>query len=743
MVLNKFHYLIVALGVLLLTAPTGARILYVDKDQACPGSGTSGSPYCTIQRAFDNVAAGDTIRIRNSSSPYNENAVATRSGTSTAPIVVEPDLGHNPILRNTVNPGQQRGAIEINGADYWTIRNLTFDGAGLRTSLYAIEIRPLQISNPAARPIKGHKIIGNTIKNWGGPESFEYSLSIQVGTNTPGGHETSDLEISHNILENNRNRAINVGTVRNALIENNDISGQRCGKTRCCPGAGYIAYVSNGIHVTRTNSTGSPAIIIRNNYIHDFAPPSDCSVPLSTPHWIDAIWSDVLGSDGEAYGNIIENIAPGSGHGTGIHIESRCNNWKVHNNVISNVGGNGLKVRNGNDNVFENNTVYQAGTGIFIRDGARAIFKNNIIQDSRNAQVFIHDLAITDGGHILDHNLYYDSDGNNIGKFGTNGSMLSLAQWQNQSGFDANSIVANPLFISTQPDALDFHLKSSSPAIDAGIDVGIPFKGSAPDLGAYETGTDPDPEPEKIHPIPGIVEVEDYGNGGQDVSWHDTSPADNKGSEYRTDGVDIKVASGSGGYIVGWTADGEWLKYSVEVISTTLYDITVHAANGGTADAQLRLEGAGMDETVDIAPTNGWIEEQDFTMKNIQLTQGTHTLTLTIVKGPVDINWIEFNVPANNTSPHLRVNTGPLAMTVFPESFQSSAKIDFNLSKSSNVSLAAYNVKGERVAGLLQRRLAQGNYTVKWDTRSLSSGVYVLQLKAGDNTVYRKLLRQE
>jgi len=39
----------------------------------------------------------------------------------------------------------------------------------------------------------------------------------------------------------------------------------------------------------------------------------------------------------------------------------------------------------------------------------------------------------------------------------------------------------------------------------------------------------------------------------------------NEGGKYRTDcGVDIDTIAG-GGYVVGWTATGEWLKYTVKV----------------------------------------------------------------------------------------------------------------------------------------------------------------------------------
>jgi predicted outer membrane repeat protein len=35
----------------------------------------------------------------------------------------------------------------------------------------------------------------------------------------------------------------------------------------------------------------------------------------------------------------------------------------------------------------------------------------------------------------------------------------------------------------------DFHLKANSPCIDAGLDIGLPYNGAAPDLGCYESGT--------------------------------------------------------------------------------------------------------------------------------------------------------------------------------------------------------------------------------------------------------------
>ncbi len=50
---------------------------------------------------------------------------------------------------------------------------------------------------------------------------------------------------------------------------------------------------------------------------------------------------------------------------------------------------------------------------------------------------------------------------------------------------DSTCIFEDPLLI--EPETGNFRLNSLSPAIDAGIDVGLPYSGDAPDIGAYET----------------------------------------------------------------------------------------------------------------------------------------------------------------------------------------------------------------------------------------------------------------
>ena len=60
---------------------------------------------------------------------------------------------------------------------------------------------------------------------------------------------------------------------------------------------------------------------------------------------------------------------------------------------------------------------------------------------------------------------------------------------QSNNNFTHNVAGWNPSFLSTNPLSDDFlALSSSSAARDTGTDVGLPFVGSAPDIGALEYG---------------------------------------------------------------------------------------------------------------------------------------------------------------------------------------------------------------------------------------------------------------
>ena len=83
--------------------------------------------------------------------------------------------------------------------------------------------------------------------------------------------------------------------------------------------------------------------------------------------------------------------------------------------------------------------------------------------------------------------------------------------------------------------------------------------------------------------LAGRIQAKNFNTGGQGVAYND-SDTSNNGSQYRTsEGVDIEnCTDAGGGYNVGWTSSGEWMKYAVNVSSTGSYNLTVRVASAGT-----------------------------------------------------------------------------------------------------------------------------------------------------------------
>ena len=114
--------------------------------------------------------------------------------------------------------------------------------------------------------------------------------------------------------------------------------------------------------------------------------------------------------------------------------------------------------------------------------------KNNIFHDPPLDYV-IHYCAVTPKatGLAISYNL-------------TNGTRTDI---QNPSSkplsgitYSSNKTNVNPRF--TDPDSYDYRLLSTSPAINSGTNVGLPYKGIAPDIGGYEfteEGSEKSPRP--------------------------------------------------------------------------------------------------------------------------------------------------------------------------------------------------------------------------------------------------------
>jgi hypothetical protein len=82
---NRFIVVILAALAIALSAVevrACGTVVYVNKDNFCPGAGTSVSPYCSIQNALNAAAPGVDIRIRKAASSYHQRLATAPRGRS-------------------------------------------------------------------------------------------------------------------------------------------------------------------------------------------------------------------------------------------------------------------------------------------------------------------------------------------------------------------------------------------------------------------------------------------------------------------------------------------------------------------------------------------------------------------------------------------------------------------------------------------------------------------------------------
>jgi parallel beta-helix repeat protein len=76
----------------------------------------------------------------------------------------------------------------------------------------------------------------------------------------------------------------------------------------------------------------------------------------------------------------------------------------------------------------------------------------------------------------------------------------------------------------------------------------------------------------------------------------------------------------------------------------------------------------------------------------------------------------------------------------FPNPFNPSTTIEFDLPKTSEVTLKIFNILGEEVTTLVSDRLSAGSYSYEWDASNLASGVYLYRLEAEGYVETKKMI---
>lgn len=523
---------LICLIILVLNAPTWATTYYVANagNNSCNGTapviGSSGAcAWKTIAKVnASTFSAGDSI-LFNRGDTWREQLTVSSSGSSGSPITFGAyGSGALPIIS---------GANVITG---WIIYP-----EAQNTYYTALATQPTVVS------------YNGTVltKNSGGYRNLSSgqwyysngSLYINLGGNPSSGPVEASQRTSSINFNSNSYIILNGLSLTGASTYSAQISTSGGNNTiqNCTI---YNAY--EGIWIT--SKGGSDSIL--NNTIHDL---NDYGVMIHTPsaagylvqgNTMYNIGTPQIGDNTDMQGiyieaaggtlehNIIHNGGNNAASGFGSHehciyykgsgITIRYNwvhdwsgsgiktggatNCKIYYNVIYNNAYVGLDVDNQGSPAylnFYNNTVYNNGTGTYGSGGfyqdagsdhitlMNNIFLNNISTGSNATLQINFNTTGTTTNFVSDCNLLYYLGATNIASAPNGGTAYKWSGW-NALGYDTHGVNANPLVVSTSTP--DFHLQSTSPAINSGINVGLTqdyegnpvSQGLAPNIGAYQ-----------------------------------------------------------------------------------------------------------------------------------------------------------------------------------------------------------------------------------------------------------------
>lgn len=172
--------------------------------------------------------------------------------------------------------------------------------------------------------------------------------------------------------------------------------------------------------------------------------------------------------------------------------------------------------------------------------------------------------------------------------------------------------------------------------------------------------------------IPGTIQVEDFDKGGDGVTFHDSnSQKEGDAQGYRSDDGGYDIVQGNGGYVIGYTDNGEWLEYTVNVTKAGYYTYNAVASSGATGSGfklSLNTNEGMVDITEDInVPQTGsdWNTYTTLSGRTlIPLDEGKQIIRLTITGSSCNIDKVTFNHIDLDETLNLNITADPNPATI-------------------------------------------------------------------------------
>ena len=346
---------------------------------------------------------------------------------------------------------------------------------------------------------------------------------------------------------------------------------------------------------------GHIGAIVRGNEVHNFFNGIYTGSSAS-----NALENPAVAFDADIYDNYIHHISD-----DGLEPEGACVNQRFRNNIVdrmligvslapitqgptwvlrstfTNFTSSPIKWASNPDGIvfFYHNTSWTNATNLngmsMITPVRNTVMRNNIFQGNRYA---FEEPLTGSSGNDWNYDNWYTTRGASQPQFKwENISYNTLAQLCTATGLECNGHENPPGF--TNPGGGDFTLLPSSPNIDRGIlipGINDRFRGSAPDVGAYEVEITSDPPPAVLSSTRAGTNPTNAASVNFTVTFSESVSG--------VDGSDFKVVSSQG--ITGASLT------SVTPVSGPTYTVGI---NTGSGNGTLRLDLIDNDSIVDSA----------------------------------------------------------------------------------------------------------------------------------------------
>jgi hypothetical protein len=231
------------------------------------------------------------------------------------------------------------------------------------------------------------------------------------------------------------------------------------------------------------------------------------------------------------------------------------------------------------------------------------------------------------------------------------------------------------------------------------------------------------------HLIPGRIEAEEYDFGGEGIAYHEANANGNEGgAKLRIDEVDIEVTKDAEGeYNLGYVLQGEWLEYTVDVMSTGDYNLDIRvAAEGDDKILHIEIDGGDVTGPINIPNTGGWQTWETITANGISLTEGKHVMRLTFDASYMNLNYLQFNGVVTGMTKNKASD-----VFLYPNPFVNNG---LKVTTEGDFSYRITDISG------LQLETGKGSqtHTVGLD---LKPGVYILSVENSNGVFVRKIVK--